>query len=108
MGDDDSQGNIKNTLALLERAAKLSRVEMTSSEMQALVPKAQSIFGAFGTLSDLDTSGIEPLYTFRESLELRADDACGVIATKKLFSIAPEYDSNHYVVPRVVGGDDVI
>ncbi len=96
-----------DTIALLERAAKLSRIEMTTSELSAMAPKAKSIFSAFDKLSKLDTSGIEPLYTFRETIELRDDEAREVLNTKKLFGNAPESESGHFVVPRVIGGDDV-
>jgi len=93
--------------ALLARAAKLSRLDMSESELAALVPRAGAIFAAFDKLAQVDTQGVEPLYTFREAIELRADEASAGLEPAALLANAPESESNHFVVPRAVGGDDV-
>jgi aspartyl-tRNA(Asn)/glutamyl-tRNA(Gln) amidotransferase subunit C len=92
---------------LLEKAAKLSRIEMSEADLEDIAPKAEAIFAAFDKLSALDTTGLEPLYTFRDEIEMRDDDVIESISTEELFSLAPESDSGHYTVPRVIGGDDV-
>lgn len=97
---DDIVGKLLN-------AAKLSRLDMSCEELEALAPKALAIFAAFDKLSQLDTQNIEPLYGFRESIDLRADEARSGLNPDELLKGAPGAISGHFVVPRVVGGDDV-
>lgn len=98
----------ENLVSMLEKAAKLSRIYITSSELESVKERAEKIFQAFAKLSEVDTENLEPLYTFKEAIELRSDKALESLNLGDLFSGAPASESNHFVVPRVGSGDDVL
>ena len=65
------------------------------------------ILGYVETLSELDTTGIEPTaHAVSLSTPMREDRAVSPIEPELALSNAPEREGSSFVVPKVIGGDE--
>lgn len=86
------------------KVADLSRLDLSPAKIEQFVSQFNDILGYIHALNEVDTDGVEPLYSpvthttvFREDVVLREFDREALLAN------APESDGRFFVVPRIVG-----
>ena len=80
--------------------AKLSKLEFTDAEVDALKNDLGEIVAYFGSLNSVDTTGI-PAVRKPEGV-LRADNIEQSMSVESTIKNAPQKNYNSFIVPRVV------
>ena len=89
--------------AQVRHIAKLARIAMSDSEVEAMVPELNAILGWVEQLAAVDTEGVEPLTAvIDQKLRLRDDviDDGGV--RDKVLANAPDAQHGFFAVPKVI------
>ena len=85
------------------KVAKLSRLEISDSEVELFTSQLEKILGYVAQLEKVDTSSIEPTTRAVEVLNVMRDDT--VLATKvrdDLLDQAPQREGDFYRVPKIL------
>ena len=83
--------------------AKLARIGMTDTEIEALVPELNNILGWVEQLGEVDTDGVEPLATVIDlKLRLRDDAVTDGNIRDAVLGNAPEAQHGFFAVPKVI------
>lgn len=83
--------------------AKLARIGMTDAEIEALVPELNNILGWVEQLSEVDTSGVEPLTAvIDQKLRLRDDAVTDGNIRDDVLANAPDAQHGFFAVPKVI------
>lgn len=89
--------------ATVRHIAKLARLQMSDSEVEALVPELNNILGWVEQLGEVDTSGVEPLATvIDQKLRLRDDVIDDGSMREAVLENAPEAQHGFFAVPKVI------
>jgi aspartyl-tRNA(Asn)/glutamyl-tRNA(Gln) amidotransferase subunit C len=91
----------------VHRIAKLSRLKLSASEAEAVLPQLKAVFALVGEMQVVDTSKIEPLphpILFIENLAqpLRLDEVSEKDEREKNMANAPAQEEGYFLVPRVI------
>lgn len=90
----------------VEKIGRLSRLKLTSDEVDFYTNHLSMILGHFEELSTIKTDGIEPLVTPTTSApHIAKDEVNRKITTEEIIKNAPEKSGSLFRVPPVVGGD---
>jgi aspartyl-tRNA(Asn)/glutamyl-tRNA(Gln) amidotransferase subunit C len=94
---------MKLTMEQVRHVATLARLALTAEEEQQYQGQLSAILGAMETLSQLDTSQVEPTShaTLAESL-LRADVAQPSLPPEKGLANAPARHGTSFAVPKIL------
>lgn len=91
------------TKADVDHVAKLARLEITETERDAFSKQLSAILTYVEKLKALDTSGVEPTATVLEQTNVfREDKARPSLPVEKALANAPESESGHFRVPRIL------
>jgi len=95
------------TPADVSRIAHLARLALTPDEERAMLAQLNGFFGIVERMRQVDTSGVEPLYTplstLREvSLRLRDDQVTESNERERNQRSAPQLEDGLYLVPKVI------
>ena len=91
------------TPADVERAARLARIAIETSEADAVLEQLKRIFGMIEEMSAVDVSGIEPMAHARDVvLRLREDEVTEADQHTLFQSVAPRVENGLYLVPKVI------
>lgn len=84
--------------------ARLSSLQLTDDEIEALRGNLASIVTYIGHLSELDTEGVEPTYQVTELENVARSDEVDTyaITPQALVSLAPDAASQQIKVPKVL------
>ena len=83
--------------------AHLARLSLSEDEAEGLKEDMNEILGYMDTLSELDTTDVEPLnHVVEQPALLRKDEAKEPISHKDALKNAPDADSDYFRVPRVI------
>jgi aspartyl-tRNA(Asn)/glutamyl-tRNA(Gln) amidotransferase subunit C len=87
--------------------AKLSRLELSPAEAEAVLPQLTAIFALVGQMQAVDTSSVDPLphpILFIRDLAqpLRPDTVTEHEARENNMAHAPAQDRGYFLVPRVI------
>ena len=87
--------------------AKLSRLELSPAEAEAVLPQLTAIFALVGQMQAVDTSSVDPLphpILFIRDLAqpLRPDTVTEHEARENSMANAPAQDRGYFLVPRVI------
>jgi len=87
--------------------AKLSRLELSPAEAEAVLPQLTAIFALVGQMQAVDTSSVDPLphpiLFIRELAQpLRPDTVTEHEARENNMANAPAQDRGYFLVPRVI------
>jgi len=83
--------------------ARLARIGMSDSEIEALVPELNNILGWVEQLGEVDTDGVEPLTAvIDQKLRLREDVVDDGNIRDKVLANAPEAQHGFFAVPKVI------
>ena len=91
------------TLDDVKRAAHLSRIEISDAAADAVLHDLVRIFGLIEQMQALDVSGIEPMAHGQDIvLRLREDQVTETDQHRLFQSVAPQVESDLYLVPKVI------
>lgn len=88
----------------VHKLATLARLEISDAEASQLAPQLENIFDFVTKLSELDTSGVEPMTTALDvDNRWRADSLAPGLDRQAALSNAPNADEECFRVPPVLG-----
>ena len=95
------------TPADVSRIAHLARLALTPDEERAMLTQLNDFFGIVERMGQVDTRGVEPLYTplsalGQVALPLRDDAVTESDERESNQKSAPQVDGGLYLVPRVI------
>jgi aspartyl-tRNA(Asn)/glutamyl-tRNA(Gln) amidotransferase subunit C len=87
----------------VRHVAKLARIAMSDSEVEAMVPEFNNILGWVEQLGEVDTDGVEPLTAVIDNhLRLRDDVVNDGNVREKVLANAPDAQHGFFAVPKVI------
>ena len=87
----------------VEKVARLARLAMTPSEIEAARSQLSGIFGLIAEMQAVDTKGIEPMSHAQDlSQRLREDNVTETNQREAFQAIAPQVEHGLYLVPQVI------
>ncbi len=90
----------------VEQIAALSRLQLSSAELDALTGQLARIVTYVQQLRELDTRDVPPLAHALDLESVLADDALGSsLARDEALANAPKRDAECYRAPAMLGGD---
>jgi aspartyl-tRNA(Asn)/glutamyl-tRNA(Gln) amidotransferase subunit C len=91
------------TSAQVRHIAKLARIAMSDSELEALVPEINNILGWVEQLGEVNTDGVEPLTAvIDQKLRLRDDVVTDGRIRDEVLANAPDAQHGFFAVPKVI------
>ncbi|MDR3362144.1 MAG: Asp-tRNA(Asn)/Glu-tRNA(Gln) amidotransferase subunit GatC [Desulfovibrio sp.] len=85
------------------RMAALSRLTVNNEEGLLFTRQFQDILGYMDVLAEVDTTGVEPLYSpILHKPQCREDSAARLRTREEILANAPEQDGACFIVPRIV------
>ena len=89
--------------ALLDHIANLSKLSFEGSEKEAIRQDLQRMIAFVDKLSELDTTGVEPLiFMSNEVNRLRDDNPEQTVSHEEALRNAPKKDSDYFRIPKVL------
>ncbi|MEN9994396.1 MAG: hypothetical protein RL762_1053 [Bacteroidota bacterium] len=89
--------------ALLDHIANLSKLSFEGSEKEAIRQDLQRMIAFVDKLSELDTTGVEPLiFMSKEVNRLRDDITEQSVSHEEALRNAPKKDSDYFRIPKVL------
>ena len=89
--------------ATVRHIAKLARIAVTDSEVEALVPELNNILGWIEQLQEVDVSGIEPMTAvIPNTLRVREDIVTDGGKRDQVLKNAPVAEHGFFAVPKVI------
>ncbi len=86
------------------KVAGLARLNLEPEKVEQFAAQFNDILGYMQKLNELDTSGVEPLYSpVTHETVFRKDEVRMEYSREELLDNAPETDGSYFIVPRVVG-----
>jgi len=87
----------------VQKVARLARLAMNNTEIEAARTQLSGIFELIAEMQAVDTSGIAPMSHAQDlSQRLRADSVTETNQRELFQSIAPQVESGLYLVPQVI------
>ncbi|SMP73138.1 aspartyl/glutamyl-tRNA(Asn/Gln) amidotransferase subunit C [Desulfonatronum zhilinae] len=88
----------------VEKVAGLARLNLEPEKVEQFAAQFNDILGYMQKLNELDTSGVEPLYSpVTHETVFRNDEVRMEFSREELLGNAPETDGSYFIVPRIVG-----
>ncbi|WP_028573239.1 Asp-tRNA(Asn)/Glu-tRNA(Gln) amidotransferase subunit GatC [Desulfonatronum lacustre] len=88
----------------VEKVAGLARLNLEPEKVEQFAAQFNDILGYMQKLNELDTSGVEPLYSpVTHETVFRNDEVRMEYSREELLGNAPETDGSYFIVPRIVG-----
>ncbi len=86
------------------KVAGLARLNLEPEKVEQFAAQFNDILGYMQKLNELDTSGVEPLYSpvIHETV-FRNDEVRMEYSREELLGNAPDTDGSYFIVPRIVG-----
>jgi aspartyl-tRNA(Asn)/glutamyl-tRNA(Gln) amidotransferase subunit C len=90
-------------MPLVDHLANLSRLHINETEKVEIMSDLSKMISFVEKLSEIDTTGVEPLTHISDSINAWREDAVrGSISNDAAFANAPTTDSNFFKVPKVI------
>ena len=87
----------------VRHVARLARIAMSDSEIEAMVPEFNQIIGWVEQLAEVDTDGVEPLTAVIDNqLRLRDDVVNDGDIRDDVLKNAPDAQHGFFAVPKVI------
>lgn len=94
---------MKATKDTVQKLAHLARLEFKNENEEAMVTKLNQMLDFVDKLSELDTSGVEPLTHMSSEMNvMREDEIKHTISHEEALKNAPKKDSDYIRVPKVM------
>ena len=102
-GHASSLARMPITEQQVRHVAKLALLDLPDSELSATARQLDAIVGYVEQLSQVDTTGVEPIANVAGLVNvLRADQPGAMLPTAAAMAIAPKHSADAYLVPKVV------
>ena len=89
--------------ALVEKLAKLSRLQFDEKEKEEIRNDLQRMIGFVEKLNELDLDNTEPmLFMSQETNVYREDEVKGSVTREEALKNAPVHDGQFFKVPKVI------
>ncbi len=89
--------------SVILKLEKLAKIKLTSEERSEMKGDLEKMLKMVDKLSEIDTSGVEPLvYMHEEKNVLRKDEISNVLDRNKGLSNAPHKEGFYFAVPKVI------
>ncbi len=86
------------------KVAGLARLNLEPEKAEQFAVQFNDILDYMRKLNELDTSGVEPLYSpVTHETVFRDDNVRMEYSREELLGNAPETDGSYFIVPRIVG-----
>lgn len=83
--------------------AKLARISVSDSEVEALAPELSNILGWIEQLQEVDVSGVQPMTAvIANKLRLRDDEVSDGGIREEVLKNAPVAEHGFFAVPKVI------
>jgi aspartyl-tRNA(Asn)/glutamyl-tRNA(Gln) amidotransferase subunit C len=87
----------------VRKVARLSRLELTSEEIEEFTGQLSAILDYVEKMNELDTDGVEPLaHCLPITNVLREDRVGQSLGTEKTLANAPQRDGQFFKVPKIL------
>ncbi len=94
---------MKITEELLEKVARLARLQLEGSEKEQMKHDFQNMLNFVEKLREVDTEGVEPLFHMTEEVNhTRTDDPSEDLPREASLKNAPHSDGVYFLVPKFV------
>jgi aspartyl-tRNA(Asn)/glutamyl-tRNA(Gln) amidotransferase subunit C len=88
---------------LIQDIAALAKLKFDEKSAKEMISDMEKIIGFVDKLSEVDTSGVDPLiYLSEEENMLRTDEIKNEVSQKEALQNAPEKDSDYFKIPTVL------
>jgi len=87
---------------IIKYVADLSRIELTTDELDKFSQQLQAIIGFIDQLSAVDISAKPQTHIFSLTNVLREDNSRQSLPIEKTLANAPQKKGNFFVVPKVI------
>jgi len=88
---------------LLNRLAKLSKLNLEGTEKEAIKQDLQNILNFIEQINQVNTDGVEPLIHITNNKNaFRKDESKQLITKKEALSNAPKKTDDFFLVPKVI------
>ena len=88
---------------LIQDIAALAKLKFDKNSAKEMISDMEKIIGFVDKLSEVDTSGVEPLiYLSEEENVLRTDKITNEVSQKDALKNAPQKDSDYFKIPTVL------
>ncbi|BBD07159.1 Asp-tRNA(Asn)/Glu-tRNA(Gln) amidotransferase subunit GatC [Desulfovibrio ferrophilus] len=85
------------------KIAKLARLDLPEEKLDTFAAQMGDILAYMDELSQVDTDGVEPLYTPVEHVtRMRTDEVRKDFEREDILGNAPQSDGSHFIVPKIV------
>lgn len=85
------------------KVAKLARLRVEEGDLEGFAAQMDGILAYMETLGEVDTAGVEPLYSpVLHATPLREDAAVKTCSRDKVLANAPATDGQFFIVPKIV------
>ncbi len=85
------------------KVARLARLAMTETEIQAAQSQLNGIFGLIAEMQAVNTDGIEPMSHSQDLAQRLREDVVTEADQRAAFqAIAPQVEQGLYLVPKVI------
>jgi len=89
--------------AQVRKVAKLSRLELTDSEVEEFTGQLSAILDYVEKMNELDTANVEPLaHCLPVSNVFREDNVKESLGTEQTLANAPQRDGEFFKVPKIL------
>jgi len=89
--------------AQVRKVAKLSRLELTETEVEEFTAQLSAILDYVEKMNELDTADVEPLaHCLPITNVFRADSVEKSLGTEKTLGNAPQRDGDFFKVPKIL------
>jgi aspartyl-tRNA(Asn)/glutamyl-tRNA(Gln) amidotransferase subunit C len=94
---------MKITKETISKIAHLSRLEIDEQQAEKMSASLSDIVTWVEKLNELDTEGVEPLFTMSMEVNVLREDKIGEhLEHERALKIAPKKDSDYFRVPKVL------
>ena len=92
---------------LVERVARLARLELDGAEKEELASELSVILAVALAVLEVDPAGVVPaVQAFAQPAALREDELQPSLPLNRVFQNAPAREKDYFCVPPVLAGDD--
>jgi aspartyl-tRNA(Asn)/glutamyl-tRNA(Gln) amidotransferase subunit C len=90
-------------LQTVKKIASLSRISVTESEAEAMVPELNGLLDWVEQLGEVDVTGVEPMTAvIPNALRLRDDVVTDGNVRERVLANAPQAEHGFFAVPKVI------
>ena len=87
----------------VDKIARLAKLELSEEERERYASQLDSIVAYVEKLSEVDTTGIEPLAHVNDLMNVwREDKSRSSLSEEEVFKNSPKHDKEFFLVPKVL------